>query len=101
MIFDFDLMNTLNVLADSYSNSDGGEGAVYFFGLSLFLLGPIYYAIMYARYRNAKARHKHEKETQAEVVNLQSYDQKVKTLRGVSNASLSGSNHTDVRGKRN
>lgn len=78
-----------------------GTAAIYFFGFSLFFLGPIYYAIMYARYRNAKARHSHEKETSVEIANLQSYDQKVKTLRGISNPSLSGSNHTSVRGNRN
>lgn len=99
MFFDIVLSDALVILAETSSESDGD--ALIYFGLSLFLLGPIYYWFMYSRYRNAGARHKHEKETQAEVVNLQSYDQKIKTVKGVSNATISGSNHTSVKGSRN
>ena len=63
----------------------------------LFLaLGFIYYFIIYSKYRNKGARHKHELETKRKVDNLKSVDRLVKRKTGLSNAYMHGANNTTI-----
>ena len=65
----------------------------------LFLLsGFIYFGIMYSRYRNSGARHKHETETKTSMANLREYDNFVSKRRRLSNSSMEGANNTKVSG---
>lgn len=65
----------------------------------IFLLsGVLYFIIMYSRYRNSGARHKHELETKNEVRNLQRTDNYVKRLTELQNSHMSGANNTSVNG---
>ena len=65
----------------------------------LFLLsGFVFFFIMYGKYRNSSARHKHELETKRTVQNLRKVDRYVKRLTGLSNATMSGANNKSVSG---
>ena len=66
----------------------------------VFLLsGFIYFGIMYARYRNSGARHKHETETKTNMTNLRKYDQFVKKRERLKNPKMEGANNTKVSGQ--
>ena len=66
----------------------------------LFLfVGFIYFFIMYARYRNSGARHKHELETKKKTDNLRRVDQFIKHKRRLSNRIMHGANNTNVSGQ--
>lgn len=67
----------------------------------LFLSGFVFYGYVFLRYRNADKRHKHEKETEAELQNVRVRDDYQRTLKGLSNARMKGANHTSVRGSLN
>ncbi len=62
------------------------------------LLGFIFFAIMYARYRNQGARHTYEKDTKNQMSNLKSVDNFIKTRKGLSNSTMNGANNKVVRG---
>ena len=65
----------------------------------IFLLaGPIYFAIIYAKYRNQGARHRHESETKTNMTHLRKVDEFVKKRRGLSNATMDGANNKRVSG---
>lgn len=61
-------------------------------------VGFIFYGIIYARYRNKGARHRHEKETKAVMDNLRQKDTFVKKRTALKNARMSGANNTSVKG---
>jgi hypothetical protein len=63
------------------------------------LLGPIYYAIIYSRYRNSGARHRHELETKKKMDNLRTVDQLVTRRTGLRNSRMSGANNHMVSGQ--
>ena len=65
------------------------------------LLGIVYYFIMYSRYRNSGARHKHELETKSTMENLVSKDDFIRSEKGLSNSRMTGANNTNVRGSTN
>ena len=60
------------------------------------LAGPVYFAIIYARYRNTGARHAHEKETKAEMANIKKADKLLKRLTGLKDARMQGANNLSV-----
>ena len=62
----------------------------------LFLPGLIYFAVMLTRYRNPRARHMHETETESQMFQLRKVDQFVKRKKGLSNSKIVGMNHTSV-----
>lgn len=67
---------------------------------AIFLLaGFIYFFIMFARYRNNNARHKHEIETKKKIENLREVDKFVRRREGLTNTRISGANNTDVSGE--
>ena len=65
---------------------------------ALMSLGFIYYAYIYARYRNKGARHYHEKETKATIDNLRKKDTFVTHRTELKNAKIEGANNTSVKG---
>jgi len=66
----------------------------------LFLaIGFIYFFIMYARYRNHNARHKHELETKKNMSNVRKVDTFIKQRRGLTNSMIEGENNTSVSGQ--
>lgn len=63
----------------------------------LFMLsGFAFFFLFYMQYRQAGARHKHEKETNATMDNLQVYDRFIQRQTGLTNATMSGANNTSV-----
>ena len=66
------------------------------FSWLLMTAGFVYYAMIYAKYRNKGARHFHEKETKATCTNLQKKDVFVKQLTKLKNARMTGANNTSV-----
>ena len=65
----------------------------------IFLLaGFIYFFIMFTKYRNQTARHKHESETKKNIANLKNVDSFVKQIKGLTNARMKGANNTSVSG---
>jgi len=66
--------------------------------LALLLSGPIFFAIMYTRYRNTDKRHSHEKETKAEISELRQYDNFVECKTRQNSSMISGANSTRVEG---
>ncbi len=68
------------------------------FGIFFLASGFIFYALVYFRYRNTHKRHKHESETEATLHNLREADQKVNSLKGLSNSRMAGENGDEVRG---
>ena len=67
-------------------------------GWVFLLAGPLYYGLMYMKYRNKKARHYHEIETKRKIFNLKKSDVFVKTETGLSNSRIEGANNTRVNG---
>ena len=60
--------------------------------------GFVYYFIIYSRYRNKDARHRHELETRRMVTNLQQTDTFVRRNNRQSSPRMSGANNTNVGG---
>ena len=68
----------------------------------LFLsIGFIYYIIMFLRYRNSDARHKHETETKKNMTNLRNVDKLINRKTGLTNSKINGANNNRVGGKTN
>lgn len=67
-------------------------------GWIFLLAGPIYYGLMYMKYRNKNARHYHEIETKRNIYNLKKSDVFVKTEMGLSNSRIEGANNHRVNG---
>ncbi len=84
-------------LLDAESESDSAA----YLPLLLCLSGFIFYALMYARYRNADKRHSHESETASEVRGVQGYDQLIERRTGLSNSSMNGANDDEIEGALN
>jgi hypothetical protein len=75
------------------------DGSTAFYvGAALFLAGPIFFGITYARYRNRGERHYHERETPVKMENLRTYDNFVKHLTGERSSQIQGANSKQVRG---
>jgi len=68
-------------------------------GLLGWLTGFVFFGIMYARYRNSGARHKHELETKKKMFNLIERDQFIRRKDRLSNSYMVGANNTRVGGK--
>lgn len=88
-----ELSTSSQVLLASGSSDDSGG-----FGLVFLASGFVFYAFVYFRYRNSNKRHKHESETESTMHNLREADHKVKSLTGLSNSKMAGSNGDAVRG---
>ena len=65
------------------------------------VLGFVYFFIIYAKYRNAAARHNHETETKHEMSNIRKVDTFIKTRKGLTNSQISGCNNFNVNGQTN
>lgn len=61
--------------------------------------GIIFYLLMYARYRNAGARHHYETETKTKVNNLEKVDQYVTRNNRLTSSRMNGANNTMVKGE--
>jgi ribosomal protein S27E len=70
-------------------------------GLLGYTVGFIYYFAIWKKYRNADQRHFYEKETKADLKNMQKSDEFVEHYKGLSNASMSGANNRRVEGNLN
>ncbi|MCL2426240.1 MAG: TFIIB-type zinc ribbon-containing protein [Oscillospiraceae bacterium] len=64
--------------------------------LALLLSGFLYYAYYYNKYRNKKARFKHETDSNATMNNVVRTDNFVKRLTRLRNAKMQGANNTSV-----
>ena len=64
----------------------------------LLLSGPLFFLIMYTRYRNVDKRHLHEKETPTQLSNLQASDNFVECRTRQSTSTIAGANSTHVEG---
>ena len=63
----------------------------------LFLLvGFIYFFVMFAKYRNQGARHKHELETKRKISNVRAVDKFVKKKTGLTNSQIQGANNKSI-----
>ncbi len=80
------------------ASSDSSSGDARLFGLLFFLSGFVFYGLMYARYRNSDKRHRHEAETEAQMVDVRVWDQQVDTQKGVKHSKMKGANNREVRG---
>ncbi len=70
-------------------------------GEVMFLSGIVYFGIMYARYRNAGARHIHELETETDIDNMQTVDDFMRHKKRMRNSRMSGANNEYVSGSTN
>src|SRR5690625_4840308 len=80
------------------ASDDGDAGNL---ALLLFLSGFVFYGYVFLRYRNADKRHRHEKETEAQLHNVLARDEFIRTRTGLSNSKMSDANHRSVRGSLN
>lgn len=78
-----------------FVNDDGEQQQ---WGLLFLLAGFVYYFFIYNKYRNAGARHFHEKETKATTANVRKNDVFVKERKRLRNAKMEGANNTSIRG---
>lgn len=60
--------------------------------------GIIYFFVIYGKYRNKDARHRHELETRRKVTNLRQVDNFCQSRKRLSNSRMSGANNTYVDG---
>ena len=61
-------------------------------------IGIIYFVIIYSKYRNKDARHRHEIETRRRIDNLSQVDNFVQSKKGLSNSRMAGANNNSVDG---
>lgn len=85
--------HALALVASQSSENNGGA-----FGLIFLLSGPVFYWVIYLKYRNVNQRHHYESETQATKLNVRTADDFVKSEKGLSNSKMHGANNTEVRG---
>ncbi|MDR0795138.1 MAG: hypothetical protein LBE79_03675 [Tannerella sp.] len=76
--------------------NDSGEQEQW--GLLFLLAGFVYYYFIYNKYRNAGARHFHEKETKATITNVRVKDVFVKERKRLTSSRMVGANNRSVRG---
>lgn len=62
------------------------------------LIGIIYYAVKYSKYRNTGARHHYENETKSEMNNIRKIDNFVKKKRRLRNSKMDGANNNRISG---
>ena len=62
------------------------------------LIGIIYYAVKYSKYRNTGARHHYENETKSEMKNIRKIDNFVRNKRRLRNSSMDGANNNRISG---
>ncbi len=67
-------------------------------GFMFLMAGFVYYGILYAKYRNNRARHFHEKETKSNISNVAKKDSFVKKLKGLKSCQIDGANNRFVNG---
>lgn len=60
--------------------------------LLLLLSGPIFFGLIYSRYRNRKEVHRYEEETDIEVNSLEKQDAYIKTLKGLKRSQIEDRN---------
>lgn len=85
----------IGVLAMILFSSKEKDSKNLFFCIT-FLAGFIYYAWIYFRYRNSKARHKHESETEAKVRNMERRDDYQDTRTGLESPFIEDCNDSFV-----
>jgi len=95
MSFFLSMLPMLSTFMLAASDDESGLLAV---GVILFLAGPIFYSVTYARYRNKGERHYHERETPTEMSNLRAYDTFIRCDKRQSSSTISGANNTRVDG---
>lgn len=61
--------------------------------------GAVFFAIVYAKYRNKDARHHYETETISKMDNLRKVDTFVQKRTGLTNPRIEGANNTNVSGQ--
>jgi len=89
----------LDVLA--YSGdilASGGNGEDFPLGVVLLLAGPLFYAYVFFRYRNADKRHSHESETKSAMHDVQVADRLAGKVTGSRNSRMQGANNRRVKG---
>lgn len=95
MIGAFELLGSLATLI-AFAEDETSSGV--YIGLALFLAGPLFFAITYARYRNRGERHYHERETPVRMENLQVYDTFERHLVKQESSRIAGANDRQVKG---
>jgi len=78
------------ILASGPSTEDGS-----WFGLLFLLAGPLFYALIYLRYRNVDKRHRHATETEATMDNLRERNDYRRTRTGLKSKTMTGANSQD------
>lgn len=63
------------------------------------LAGFIYFFIMFGKYRNNNARHKHELETKKNIANVRKVDRYVTQRKGLTSSRIQGANNTSISGE--
>lgn len=76
-------------------SSDNDSSGILFI---LFLTGFVYYSVMYKKYRNQKARHNYESETDNLITNVVKKDEYIKERRGLSYRTMTGANNKRIDG---
>lgn len=76
------------------ASGDSDSGFPFIFLLS----GFIYFAIIYARYRNKGARHTYEFETKKQMSDVRGVDQFIESRKGLRNSMINGCNNRSVHG---
>lgn len=66
--------------------------------LAFLLSGPVYYKVVEAKYRNKRARHKYEKETNNIIINNNTKEKSIGKRRGLSSPKIMGVNNTRIDG---
>ena len=92
------LLTTLWPILVAASSSDDEVSGLMYVGIALICAGPIFYFVMYARYRNKGERHYHERETPVQMSNLMVFDNFVNCDRGTKSSRISGANDSVVAG---
>ncbi|NLC48362.1 MAG: TFIIB-type zinc ribbon-containing protein [Tenericutes bacterium] len=69
------------------------------YGWLFMLLGIVYFFIIYSKYRNKGARHRHEIETTSKMNNIKTVDNFVQKRTGLTNAKIAGVNNKKVSGQ--
>ena len=82
------------VLSFFFDSDNDAFGYIFF----LLIAGPLFFSLMYKRYRNIDKRHYHEKETPVTMSNLRGFDTFVEHKKRQNSKVIPGANNQRVEG---
>lgn len=94
-------MHVIETAGIVLASSSGDSGDLAWVPLLFLLSGPVFFMLMYTRYRNTDKRHTYERDTASGTAGLQQFDNPVDHVTGSRSARMPDANHEQLAGSPN